>query len=355
MFNATRVAVAVTALTLVAGLSYMVLPVAEQAVAPAAPAPVSAEDFAGFTGTFWGVGPTEKGQRSDHDWGSATEGDVYRHMTLNVSDDRLSGTGSAVHNSVRFTNGAVHGVRTLSARLENDGGSWEGTGIAFQDPNDRLMRYELLLSGRDGYEGLSAMLSLVSDTGLSNHEATGVVFPGELPPYPVFGGSMPDFEAAVRSDIDPAEYGGYRGVLSHVTGGMDPGESELGPFGSQTRGYHLSSMALETNDPRMSGTQETFLNANNFAYSTDAGLVSGRVHTTTDRIVTDEGWWDQTAWGYTHPDTGGMHYVNQLTGHGAYEGLSAIDFVSQDGPGLDRTGVIFPGELPAYPELPPAD
>jgi len=353
MFNATRIAVAASIIALVGGLSYVAAPTFERAVVPAAPAPVSGEDFAGFTGTFYGVGPTVSGQRTDYDWGSTTEGDLYRAMTIKVDDERLSGKASAIHNALRFKLGAVHGVRTLSARVENDGGSWEGMGIAFHDPSDQRLRYELLLSGREGHEGLSAMLTLVSDTGLSSHEATGVIFPGELPELPTFEGTDPGIEPVTRSEIDPADYGGYRGNLS--TAGMVPGETTDGQYGSETRGEHWPSMTLETDDPRMSGTQESFLNANTFTHADEAGLISGRVHTTTDRIVTDDGWWDQTAWGYQHPDTGAMHYVNQLTGHGAHEGLSAIDFVSQAGYRLDRIGVIFPGALPPVPELPPVE
>ena len=96
----------------------------------------------------------------------------------------------------------------------------------------------------------------------------------------------------------------------------------------------------------MTGTQETFHNSDDF------GFGDGVVHPTTDRIVTDDGWWDQSFWGYTNPETGTTHFVNQLTGHGAYEGLSAVDFATRDlwGGTIELDGVIFPGELSAYPE-----
>lgn len=352
MFNATRVAVAASILALVGGLSYVTVPTVERLIAPGAPPSVSAEAFAGFTGSFSfdGIGPTVDGERTDYDWGSTTAGDYYANMNLEVSDERLSGTAHAAHNAVHFNNGPTHGVRTLTAEIVNEDGTWEGTGTAFHDMDDGVMRYELMLSGHGAYAGLSAMLSLVSDTTLVGYEAEGVIFPGELPPHPVFEDPEPDFEPATRSKIDPAEQGGYEGKLLLGGARQTSGASSAGEFGAEVRGERAWQMTVEVSDPRVSGIQESWMNSNLFY------LQLGLVRTTTDRIVTDEGWWHQSAWGYRHPETSMWHYVNQLTGHGAYEGLSAIDFVSQqDGMTFDRHGVIFPGELPPYPDLPPTE
>ena len=81
------------------------------------------------------------------------------------------------------------------------------------------MRYELLLSGRGGYEGLSAMLSLVSGRSYNTHEAEGVIFPGELPPQPAFDGTEPPFEPADRTEIDPTEFAGYEGTATSSNAG----------------------------------------------------------------------------------------------------------------------------------------
>lgn len=348
MFNATRVAAVVAALALAGSLAYVALPEQQAAVVPGAP--VTASDFAGFTGTFRATGCTD-GEISSHDWGHTVEGDLCSRMTVDVSDERMNGAARAAHNAVRFKNGPKYGVRTLDAEIVNDGGRWAGTGIAFHDPDDRILRYELLLTGEDGYEGLSAMLSLTSDPYFLAHEAEGVVFPGELPPYPVFDDGDPAIAPAVRSEIDPAAFGGYEGKASLSTGGSLSGTSTLGDFGFEARGDHYWDIAVDTTDSRMGGMQESLINANDFMFG------GGRVHTTTDRIVAEDGWWEQSSWGYVNPESGTSRYVNQLIGHGGNEGLSAVSFATQDrriAP-IELDGVIFPGELPPYPVLPPAE
>mgnify|MGYP001819955612 CR=1 FL=1 len=162
MFNATRMAVAVTVLALVAGLSYVAVPTLERAIVPAAPAAISAEDFAGFTGTFRAVGCRD-GEMTNHEWGHTIEGDYCSPMTLEVSDERLSGTARAAHNAVRFKNGAAYGVRTLTAEIVNEGGSWSGTG---------------------DYEGLTALMLLSQDDFGMHFDVEGVILPGDLPPVP---------------------------------------------------------------------------------------------------------------------------------------------------------------------------
>ena len=349
MFNAVRVAVVVAALALVGSLAYLAAPTDQSRLTPSAPVR-DASDFAGFTGTFSATS-CRGGEMTDYEWGHTLEGDYCSPMMLEVSDERLSGTARAVHNGVRFKNGAGFGVRTLTTEVVNEAGPGEGTGIACHAPDDYIMRYEFLLSGRGDYDGLSAMLSLVSDTTYFGHQAQGVIFPGELPPHPVFDGAEPDFEPAGRSEIDPADYGGYHGKISAESGGYAEGASTDGEFGAQTRGGHFWDAILETGDPRMTGVQESFSNTDTF------GPTIAQVFATTGRIVTDEGWWDQTTWGYRDPETGGEHWLAQLTGHGAYEGLSAVDVSSYAGRWFvnDIDGVVFPGELPAYPELPPAE
>lgn len=347
MFNATRVAAIVAALALTGSLAYVALPTAGPAVAPGAA--LDATDFAGFSGTFKAEGCVD-GETTLYDWGHTVDGSYCSPMTIDVSDERMNGIARALHNGVRFKNGPVYGVRTLSADVSNDGGTWVGTGLAFHDPNDKVMRYELLLAGHGDYEGLSAMLSLVSDEHFLGHEARGVIFPGELPPYPVLDGV--DEPITWTGEIDPADYAGFTSEAT-IGGAYGTGQSSLGDFGTQVREALYWDMAVESTDPRMTGIQESVFNYDTFAFQSP-----GRVQTSVERTVNDDGAWTSTSWGYEHPETGALHVVSQATGTGELEGLSAISITSTGNRSavLETDGVIFPGQLPPYPgELPPAE
>lgn len=344
MFSAPRVAVSVIVLALVGGLSYVAAPTLERAVTPATPTTIDPTDFAGFSGTFRAV-PCGGGESTIVDWGFTEEGSYCSPMTLEVSDERLSGTAHAVHNAVRFKQGPIYGVRTVSTVLVNDGGIWEGTGLAFHDPAEDIMRYEFLLSGREGYEGLSAMLSLVSDRSFLGHEAQGVIFPGELPPRPV----QDDVEmpAAWTGAIDAADYGGVDGTLLCAQGTL--GTVSDTAWGSITEGETYPRCLLDADDPRISGNSHSVHD-----YRKYAGKPEWGVRASSDVISNDDGSWVGGGWGYQHPESGAMHYVDLYRGTGAYEGLSALQVLTQGsfGLSLDSDGVIFPGELPPYPELP---
>jgi hypothetical protein len=349
MFNAPRVAVTVAVLALVAGLAYVAVPSVERVVTPAAPASViDPTDFAGFSGTFRAV-PCRDGETTEFDWGRTTNGEYCSPMMLDVSDERLSGTARAAHNAVSFKNGPAYGVRTISTELSNENGTWEGTGIAFHDPTEGIMRYELMLSGHGRYEGLSALLSLTSDRSYLGHDATGVIFPGELPPYPVL--SEVEAPSAWTGRIDPDDYAGVTG-LTKVSPG-EWGELHVTDWGQTARGNHYQDIEVEANDPRLTGKQESLINFDHFVGGPKWG-----VRTTASEIVNDGGSWISTlSYGYQDAGTTGMHYANVYRGTGDYEGLSAVTITSQDEWGfwMDTDGVIFPGELPPYPELPPAE
>jgi hypothetical protein len=349
MFNAARAAVAVTVIALVSGLAYVAVPTVERIVTPASPATIDPTDFAGFSGKARVTSTAIGTEAIRHEWGNDVRGAYFPSLILEVDDPRLSGTSRSVHNGVRFTGGPTYGVRTITTEFTNDGGSWEGTGVAYQDPNEGIMRYEFLLAGHGDYEGLSAILSLTSDSNLLDHQAMGVIFPGELPPYPV----LEDVEipAAWTGGIDPADYAGVSGTMKVVPG--ETGEGTYLEWGQQVRGNHYRDITMEVDDPRLSGTLESLINFDHFLGGPQWG-----VRTTAGQIVNDDGTWVTTlSFGYQNPATTGMHYVTVYRGTGDYEGLSALTIASEDSFGLwfDIDGVIFPGELPPYPELPPAE
>lgn len=347
MFNATRLAVAVAILALVGGLAYAATPTVQQAITPAAPAALDPTDFAGFSGTFR-ANRCSDGELTNFDWGHTLDGSLCSQMKLDVSDERLSGTARALHNAVRFKGGPTYGVRTLDTEIVNADGTWTGTGIAFHDAGDDIMRYEFLLTGHGDFDGLSAMLSLTSDTTFLAHEAKGVIFPGELPSRPV----RDDVEApaAWTGAIDAAEYGGSDGTLLCAQGTLGT-ESDT-EWGSITEGETYDRCHLDADDPRISGNCHSVHD-----YHKYAGKPTWGVRAVSDVITNDDGSWVGGGWGYQHPESGAMHYVDVYRGTGAYEGLSALQVLSQGSFGLsfDSDSVIFPGELPPYPELLPAE
>ncbi len=184
MFNATRVAVAVAVLALVGGLAYVAAPADQQSVPPGTETtPIDPADFAGFTGAFR-VGSGRQGEAIEQDWGTSIRGEYYPRGTIEVSDDRLSGSHRSIHNYDHFRGGAKYGVRTTDLEITNDLGTWTGQGIGLQVPHDSTMHYEFRLAGSGAYEGLSALLTLSQDEFGFSFDADGVIFPGELPPYP---------------------------------------------------------------------------------------------------------------------------------------------------------------------------
>jgi hypothetical protein len=154
--------------------------------------------------------------------------------------------------------------------------------------------------------------------------------------------------AAEQRIIDPADFGGFTGVM-RCSMGMDGTTSSTG-WGSLTKGETYPRCTIEVSDPRING--------NNYSvhdyYRYDRRPQWG-VRSVSNVITNDGGSWVSTRnWGYHQPHDGTMFYAAELRGTGAYEGLSALMVLSQDTWGLsfDVEGVIIPGEMPEAPELP---
>jgi hypothetical protein len=79
--------------------------------------------------------------------------------TVDATDPRASGVMDLAASSRCFgAEGCPDAdVRVLSMRLENDDGSWEGTGLGLAPRNNRNIEV-WNLSGEDGYEGLSMVM-----------------------------------------------------------------------------------------------------------------------------------------------------------------------------------------------------
>ena len=106
------------------------------------------------------------------------------------------------------------------------------------------------------------------------------------------------------------------------------------------------SVRFEANDPRISGELWSIHNWDRHRDSQGTTIV-GRAG-----IDGEAGAWQGTFHGYASPGDGYVAYQLDLDGKGAYEGLSAVVFITDNGSGFDVEGMVYPGELPPLPERP---
>ena len=120
-----------------------------------------------------------------------TEGDGFTWLSSwEASDPRFTGNFSAVMNSVMDpdgfkafeTGGQPNELRSSTAVLSNDGGSWLGEGIAISSTDLGIATEAAIFVGQDGYEGLTAYV-LIDNTQFPA-TISGVVFPAAMPEAP---------------------------------------------------------------------------------------------------------------------------------------------------------------------------
>jgi hypothetical protein len=190
MFSATNVAAAV-AITALAGALLVAAPLATQdGSQPAAPAAdVEAAGVTLVSGVIEGTGQEYAGSTESHDWGYAVR-DALKAVEFAVSDERLSGPALLRGNWNRPADDMWTWVATETVYLQNEGGSWTGTGYAYADPPATEGEYgsgtheRLVLEGHDGYEGLTAILDLDSEHMHAPTEVSGAIVPLDLPEMP---------------------------------------------------------------------------------------------------------------------------------------------------------------------------
>jgi len=115
---------------------------------------------------------------------------VFAGDRFEMDDPRLTGTANVAFNvDVHKASDFIDiGSQTLAMRIENEAGSWSGQGTSgFHGgatiPEDEAFQLDTwLLTGADAYEGLSAYL--VVDGTEDPPTVEGVIFAGELPPFP---------------------------------------------------------------------------------------------------------------------------------------------------------------------------
>ena len=113
---------------------------------------------------------------------------LMREGPIEATDPRLTGSLSRVLDFDVHSVGDLEDVVLFSAphRIENDAGSWSGTGTgvihagADLSAEEELDFYTVVLTGEGAYEGLSAFL-LADFAPEVGADIKGAVFPGEMP------------------------------------------------------------------------------------------------------------------------------------------------------------------------------
>ena len=190
MFSATNVAAA-AAIAALAGALLVVAPLTTREIdQPAAPlADADAEGVTLVHGVAEWSSQEYAGNTESHDWGYAVR-DGLDTIEFTMDDARLSGPARVRFNFNRPTEDYWTWLSSESFYLENDGGSWAGTGYGYADPPATegelgSARHErLVLVGQGGYEGLTAVLDLDSEHADAPLEATGAIVALGMPEMP---------------------------------------------------------------------------------------------------------------------------------------------------------------------------
>jgi hypothetical protein len=162
---------------------------------------------------------------------------------------------------------------------------------------------------------------------------------------PLGGGQEATAPAATVDE--PRAISAFSGTMELLDGG-ETGVAERHAWGIATldRQVHFE---YDVDDPRLRGVGRLRLNEYDIK-----GLSRGP-NVATVYIEDDEGSWSGGGPGYRGPEDAGYHFQSTLTGHGAYEGLTAILTGDQAyyGAPFEIEGVVIEGPLPPFPE--PAD
>ena len=108
------------------------------------------------------------------------DGMVVVH-TWDTNDPRLDGEATRTVN-FRFDSDFTSGIESEAMVLANEGGSWVGDGWGYGGAELDGGGFSAL-SGRDGYEGLSAFIVRGPNEG-DGWDLKGIIFPSERPEIP---------------------------------------------------------------------------------------------------------------------------------------------------------------------------
>ena len=105
---------------------------------------------------------------------------VAAPQTWDTSDPRLTGEGTYTVNVAAVPDCCA--IQAEAYELSNDGGSWVGDGRSISPESGR--HGFVALSGRDGYEGLTAYAVTEVAADGNGWDITGMIFPSEMPEIP---------------------------------------------------------------------------------------------------------------------------------------------------------------------------
>lgn len=191
--------------------------------------------------------------------------------------------------------------------------------------------------------GIHTMFSATKMVGL----AATVALIGSVMLVAVPLGGTQDATVPAATVDEPSAISAFSGTMELLDGGQ-AGAIERHDWGVATldRQVHFE---YDVDDPRLRGDGRLRLNEYDIK-----GLARGP-NVATVYIEDDEGSWTGGGPGYRGPEDAGYHFQSTLTGHGAYEGLTALLTGDQAyyGAPFEIEGVVIEGPLPPLPE--PAD
>jgi hypothetical protein len=285
-----------------------------------------------------------------------------------VDDPRLSGTQRSVVNERRYEGGGSVATGTLG--IDNGSGSWVGTLVSGTPPgrDGSIMQAELVGSG--DYAGLSATIRY--DLGLNWGDPAmimGIVYPG-----PAL--KNPGQRLFKEYDLSP-------GAIAHHRLGK-PGSVEMSGAPAPLAGsifeaelLTLDNSVFDDADPTLEFREElmwfdlglddtrltineaeAFVTIDQFLPPESGSLLAAAIRARNE----DGGGWSGSMRGFGDPGVPpleGAYYLLELTGQGAYSGVSAILFASPDR--LTETGelrsgawsvqgILVPDQVLPYPE-----
>ena len=182
MISPTRLIAAAAVAALAGTLLLTGPPTTSPSPMPAAPAEPGA--ITPVQGWMLVLAQAQAGETETYTGGSASI-DEWWETEFRVDDPRLAGQAVSRHNRhIGTATSYAGGTRRITVRVENEGGSWVGSGVAYSDPSTSSVHYQLLLEGQGAYEGLDAILALDNQTATAPFEVTGVIVSSGLPELP---------------------------------------------------------------------------------------------------------------------------------------------------------------------------
>jgi hypothetical protein len=285
-----------------------------------------------------------------------------------VDDSRLSGTQQLVLNERRYDGGGSVATGTLA--IDNEAGSWAGTLVGATPPGrgGSIMQAELVGSG--DYTGLSATIRY--DLGLNWGDPAmilGIVYPGSAleDPEPKSFERFAELPGAI-SPIPLGEPGSVEmsRAPAPVTGsivGVEvlTGDNSFFDDTDQTIPIRdeLMWFDLALDDSRLTINEtEAIVKLDHFLPPEGGSLLAAAIRARND----DGGGWSGSMRGFgdpAEPPFEAEYNLLELTGEGAYDGVSAILFSTPD-PLTERDefgsgswsveGILFPDQVLPYPE-----